>query len=35
MVVMRRGRVSVDVPRAQATVDLLVKHIIGAGEMSE
>jgi len=35
MVVMRRGRVSVDVPRAQATVDLLVKHIIGVGEMSE
>jgi ABC-type sugar transport system ATPase subunit len=33
MVVMLRGRAVADVPRAQATVDLLVKHIIGAGEM--
>ncbi|XWX04062.1 ATP-binding cassette domain-containing protein [Aggregatilineales bacterium SYSU G02658] len=34
MVVMLRGRVAANVPRAEATVDLLVKHIIGAGEMS-
>ncbi len=34
MVVMLRGRVAANVPRAEATVDMLVKHIIGAGEMS-
>lgn len=34
MVVMRRGRVVANVPRAEATVDNLVKHIVGAGEMS-
>ena len=33
MVVMRRGKMVADVPRAQATVDLIVKHIIGASEM--
>jgi ABC-type sugar transport system ATPase subunit len=34
MVVMRRGRVVANVPRADATVDSIVKHIVGAGEMS-
>jgi ABC-type sugar transport system ATPase subunit len=34
MVVMRRGRVVADVPRAEATVDLIVKHIIGASEVA-
>ena len=34
MVVMRRGRVVADVLRAEATVDLLVKHMVG-GEMAE
>lgn len=34
MVVMLRGRVAANVTRAEATVDLLVKHIIGAGEMA-
>ncbi len=29
MVVMRRGRVVADVPRAEATVDILVKHMVG------
>lgn len=33
MVVMRRGKMVADVPRAEATVDLIVKHIIGASEM--
>jgi ABC-type sugar transport system ATPase subunit len=30
MVVMRRGKVAANVPRAEATEELLVKHIIGA-----
>ncbi|MCS6835302.1 MAG: ATP-binding cassette domain-containing protein [Anaerolineae bacterium] len=34
MVVMRRGRVVANVPRREATVDLLVKYIIGAEEMA-
>jgi len=34
MVVMRRGRVVANIPAAQATVDLLVKYIIGAEEMA-
>jgi ABC-type sugar transport system ATPase subunit len=34
MVVMLRGRVAANVTRAEATVDLLVKHIIGAGELA-
>ncbi len=34
MVVMLRGRVAANVPRSEATVDLLVKHIIGAGQMT-
>ncbi len=32
MIVMRRGRVVANVPRADATVDLLVKHIVGGME---
>ncbi|MEZ4670040.1 MAG: ATP-binding cassette domain-containing protein [Anaerolineae bacterium] len=35
MVVMRRGRVVANMPRAEATVDGIVKHIIGASEVSE
>lgn len=34
MVVMRRGKVVANVPRAEATVDLIVKHIIGASEVA-
>lgn len=34
MVVMRRGRVVANLPRAEATVDLIVKHIVGAGELT-
>jgi ABC-type sugar transport system ATPase subunit len=34
MVVMLRGRIAANVPRSEATVDLLVKHIIGAGQMT-
>lgn len=33
MVVMRRGRVVATVQRQDATVDLIVKHMVGAGEM--
>ena len=34
MVVMRRGRVVANMPRSEATVDLIVKHIIGASEVA-
>jgi ABC-type sugar transport system ATPase subunit len=34
MVVMRRGRVVANIPRAEATVDLIVKYIIGANEVA-
>jgi ABC-type sugar transport system ATPase subunit len=34
MVVMRRGRMVANVPRSEATVDLLVKHIVGGTEIS-
>ncbi|NDJ62780.1 MAG: sugar ABC transporter ATP-binding protein [Chloroflexi bacterium] len=33
MIVMRRGKLVANLPRAEATVDLLVKHIIGATEI--
>ncbi len=34
IVVMRRGRVVANIMRADATVDLIVKHIVGASEMA-
>ncbi len=35
MVVMRRGRVVANLPRKEATVDVLVKHMVGGAEVSE
>jgi ABC-type sugar transport system ATPase subunit len=35
MVVLRRGRKVANVPRSEATVDLLVKHIVGGTEVDE
>lgn len=32
MIVMRRGRKVADIPREEADVELLVKHIVGATE---
>ena len=34
IVVMRRGKVVANMPRSEATVDLIVKHIIGASEVA-
>jgi ABC-type sugar transport system ATPase subunit len=34
MVVMRRGKLVANIPRAQADVELLVKHIVGATEVA-
>jgi ABC-type sugar transport system ATPase subunit len=34
IVVMRRGQVVANVPRSEATVDGIVKHIVGVGEMA-
>jgi len=33
IVVMRRGKVAANMPRSEATVDLIVKHIIGGSGM--
>jgi ABC-type sugar transport system ATPase subunit len=33
IVVMRRGKVAANMPRAEATVDLIVKHIIGGTDV--
>lgn len=35
MLVMLRGRMVADIPREKATVDLLVKYIMGAGELMD
>lgn len=35
MVVMRRGKVSANLPREQATEELIVRHIVGFGETAE
>src|SRR5690606_27212373 len=35
IVVMRRGKVAANMMRRDATVDLIVKHIIGASEVNE
>ncbi|MBN8590775.1 MAG: sugar ABC transporter ATP-binding protein [Anaerolineae bacterium] len=35
MVVMRRGRVVANLPRKEATVDVLVKHMVGGADISE
>ncbi|MCU0513320.1 MAG: ATP-binding cassette domain-containing protein [Anaerolineae bacterium] len=35
IVVMRRGRVVANLPRSAATVDSIVKHIVGAGDMTD
>lgn len=35
MVVMLRGRMVADVPRAEATVDMIVKYIMGATDMDD
>ncbi len=35
MVVMRRGRVVANLPRKEATVDVLVKHMVGGSEVAE
>ena len=35
MLVMLRGRMVADIPRQKATVDLLVKYIMGAGELMD
>ena len=32
MVVMRRGRIVADIPRAEATEELIVRHIVGSAE---
>jgi ABC-type sugar transport system ATPase subunit len=34
VVVMRRGKVAANMPRAEATVDLIVKHIIGGSNIA-
>lgn len=34
MVIMRRGKVAADLPRSGATVDLIVRHMVGAGELA-
>lgn len=34
IVVMRRGKVAANMPRAEATVDLIVKHIIGGSDIA-
>ncbi|MBL8132631.1 MAG: sugar ABC transporter ATP-binding protein [Anaerolineae bacterium] len=35
MVIMRRGKVSANLPRAEATEELIVRHIVGFGEVAE
>jgi len=34
MVVMRRGKVAANLMRSEATVDVMVRHMVGAGEMA-
>jgi ABC-type sugar transport system ATPase subunit len=35
MVVMRRGRIVANMPRAEASEELIVRHIVGSAENGE
>ena len=35
MVVMRRGKIVANIPRADATEELIVRHIVGSAENGE
>jgi simple sugar transport system ATP-binding protein len=35
IVIMRRGRMAADMPRSEATEEIIVRHIVGSAEIGE